>query len=44
MRREEPKGLIKLRRVTGKTPNFDCKNCACRRYSLCGCKKKETKG
>jgi len=39
-RREETKGLVKLRRVTGKEPTFDCGNCKCKRYSPCTCRKK----
>jgi hypothetical protein len=41
MKKEPQKGLIKLRRVTGKMPTYDCDNCRCKRYSKCGCKKKE---
>ena len=35
-----PKGLIKLRAVTGKEPTYDCDNCKCKRYSKCTCKRK----
>ena len=42
-KRQEIKGLIKLRAVTGKEPAYDCSNCKCKRYSKCGCKKKEAK-
>ena len=42
-KREEVKGLIKLRAVTGREPTYDCGNCKCKRYSKCGCKKKEEK-
>jgi len=43
MRRTEQKGLTALRKVTGKAPTFECGNCKCKRYSKCGCKKKENK-
>ena len=33
-------GLKKLRRKTGKTPTYECSNCGCKRYSICGCMKK----
>ena len=39
-RNEQPKGLIKLRKVTDKEPTYVCDNCSCKRYSKCGCKKK----
>jgi len=41
MAKKEQKGLIKLRAVTGKTPNYPCENCGCKRYSKCGCMKKQ---
>ena len=40
-RKEEVKGLIKLRAVTSREPTYECGNCKCKRYSKCGCKKKE---
>lgn len=39
-RREEAKGLNKMRKVSGKVPTFDCGNCGCKRYSKCTCIKK----
>jgi len=42
-KREAPKGLKKLRRVTGKAPTYECNNCKCKRYSKCNCKRKKTK-
>ena len=41
--KEEKKGLIKLRAVTGRTPTYECSNCGCKRYSKCYCKKKVKK-
>jgi len=35
------KGLKKLRARTGPEPTFYCDNCKCKRYSPCGCTKRE---
>lgn len=43
MRRQSRKGLIALRRITGKVPTHDCDNCKCKRYSPCTCKKARKK-
>lgn len=43
MKKEIIRGLVRLRAVTGKEPTHDCGNCGCKRYSPCGCKKKENK-
>jgi len=39
-KKERPKGLIKLRSVSGKVPTYECDNCKCKRYSKCTCKRK----
>lgn len=41
--RIDQRGLKQLRKVTGKTPTYYCKNCNCKRYSPCTCKKSEKK-
>lgn len=33
-------GLKKLRKRTGKKPEYECPNCRCKRYSPCTCMKK----
>jgi hypothetical protein len=33
-------GLKKMRKMTGKKPSFNCSNCRCKRYTVCGCKSK----
>ena len=35
-------GLKKLRSKQGRTPEYSCSNCKCKRYSPCGCMKKGT--
>ena len=42
-KRERQKGLKALRKIQGKVPTYDCKNCNCKRYSPCTCMKKEKK-
>lgn len=38
---KEVKGLKKLRANNKESePRYDCSNCKCKRYSPCGCKKK----
>ena len=39
--KKEYLGLKKLRKVNSKNPTYQCDNCGCKRYSICGCKKKE---
>ena len=39
-KKERQKGLKALRKTKGKYPTYDCKNCNCKRYSPCTCKKK----
>ena len=41
--KKEYKGLKKLRNSTDRIPKFQCDNCGCKRYSICGCKKKGDK-
>jgi len=44
MRNEkEYKGLNKLRRQTGRKPEYHCDNCKCDRYSPCTCIRKGEK-
>lgn len=43
MKKNKTLGLINLRNKTGKEPTYECGNCHCKRYSPCGCKKKDTK-
>jgi hypothetical protein len=43
MEKKEIKGLIRLRRVSGSVPTFECSNCKCKRYSPCTCKKAKEK-
>ena len=37
------RGLKALRKIQGKYPTYDCKNCGCKRYSPCTCMKKDKK-
>ena len=39
-KKSEVKGLVRLRKATGKTPDYHCENCGCNRYSKCGCMRK----
>lgn len=41
--KKEQKGLKALRKNKNIKPTFECKNCSCKRYSPCTCKKKEGK-
>lgn len=36
-------GLVKFRAKTDIEPKYYCANCGCKRYSPCGCKKREEK-
>ncbi len=36
--KKETKGLVKLRKVTAKEPEHNCKNCGLKRYSVCKCR------
>ena len=42
-RKTEIKGLKKLRANADREAKFYCENCECKRYSPCGCKRKEKK-
>lgn len=42
-RKPQSKGLVALRKKTGKEPTYECGNCNCKRYSPCTCMKKEKK-
>jgi len=40
-KKNEIKGLVRLRKVTAKEPTFECDNCSCKRYSKCTCMRKK---